>query len=123
MSCVDIPLFIDSDQGLVRVASPVNHHFDVVFVHGLNGSRSKTWTNSNNEFWPSWLGAMIPTARIWTYGYKSAVLVNPTEDALELHCSQFLDLCTEKGIGSSGAKVVLVGHSLGGILIKAVCKP
>jgi hypothetical protein len=66
---------------------------------------------------------MVPTARIWTYGYNSAVWKNPSEDALELHCSRFLDLCTRKGVGVSVAKVVFVGHSLGGILIKSVCEP
>jgi hypothetical protein len=29
---------------------------DVCFVHGLNGG-NETWTNSENEYWPRWLGS------------------------------------------------------------------
>ena len=65
---------------------------------------------------------MVPTARIWTYSYKSSVWMNPSEDALALHCSRSLDLCTREGVGVSVAKVGFVGHSLGSILIKSVCE-
>lgn len=122
MSATNLNALPSPEHGLALLSSPLNHRLDVVFVHGLNGSRSKTWINAHNEFWPSWLGEMVPIARIWTYGYNSAVWNNPSQDALELYCARFLDLCSREGIGSNDAKVVFVGHSLGGILIKAVCE-
>ena len=110
-----------SDYGLASLASPLNPQLDVVFVHGLNGSRCETWTNANNEIWLSWLGDMVPAARIWTYGYNSAAWRKPSKDALVMHCNAFLECCREKGIGNHDrVKVVLIGHSLGGILIKLV---
>jgi predicted alpha/beta-fold hydrolase len=110
-----------SDYGLAPLTSPVDPQLDVVLVHGLDGSRCETWTNANGKLWPVWLGEMVPTARIWTYGYKSAVWKKPSQDTLDVHCATFLRNCRTEGIGSSdNVKVVFVGHSLGGILIKAV---
>ncbi|KAL2039712.1 hypothetical protein N7G274_007571 [Stereocaulon virgatum] len=82
-------LQIHPDLGLALVSSPSQVKLDVVFVHGLGGSRSSTWTNKNEEFWPAWLGDTVPNARIWTYGYNSSFWKTPSEDALELHNAQF----------------------------------
>jgi hypothetical protein len=110
-----------SDYGLAPLTSPVDPQLDIVFVHGLDGSRCETWTNARNELWPSWLGEMVPNVRVWTYGYNSALWKKPSRDVLEVHCKQFLDHCNRAGVGGSDrVKVVMVGHSLGGILIKAV---
>jgi len=112
---------LDSDYGLHRLTSPVAPQLDVIFVHGMNGSRCEAWTNANGKLWISWLGEMVPTARIWTYGYKSAVWKKPSKDNLDAHCSTLLSNCKTAGIGDSdNVKVVFVGHSLGGILIKSV---
>jgi hypothetical protein len=49
---------------------PVN----IVFVHGLGGSASGTWTDdTSNSFWPLWLPEIdgLANARIMTFGYKS----------------------------------------------------
>jgi hypothetical protein len=37
------------------IPDPASHKIDVVFVHGLNGHRSRTWTNEDSEAWPRWL--------------------------------------------------------------------
>ena len=47
------------------MSSPSQVKLDVVFVHGLGGSRSLTWTSENEEFWPAWLDDTVPNARIW----------------------------------------------------------
>lgn len=110
-----------SDYGLLRLTSPMDPQLDVIFVHGLDGSRCKSWTNANGKLWPMWLGEMVPTARIWTYGYKSTVWKKPSKDTLDAHCTTLLRNCRDEGIGDSDSvKVVFVGHSLGGILIKSV---
>ena len=33
---------------------------DVIFVHGLTGSPSDTWTTDQQEYWPEWLCADLP---------------------------------------------------------------
>jgi hypothetical protein len=108
------------DLGLSRVSSPKTTKLDVVFLRGLGGHRSKTWTNSSGEFWPAWLANEVPDTRVWTYGYNSSFWNSPSEDALELHCAQLLDKCEQEEIGKQDAKVVFVCHSLGGILFKSV---
>ena len=47
----------------------------IVFVHGLTGSREKTWTHPYTScFWPELLLFLdIPDARIFTYGYDADV--------------------------------------------------
>lgn len=112
------------DLGLAQVSSPTTAGVDVIFVHGLNGSRSLTWTNSNDEFWPSWIADSVPDARVWTYGYNSALWKSPSQDAIELHTARLLAECWKHGVGKPSRpgpapKVVFVCHSLGGILVKA----
>jgi hypothetical protein len=45
----------------------------IIFVHGLNGSKINTWATSGSEFWPEWLPleAGLENVRIATFGYNS----------------------------------------------------
>jgi hypothetical protein len=49
----------------------------IVFVHGLNGSKRGTWTHSNKQFWPKWLHEEkgLEDVRILTFGYNSSTNV------------------------------------------------
>src|SRR5579859_3941401 len=49
----------------------------IVFVHGLNGSKRETWTHSNKQFWPAWLHDEkgLENVRILTFGYNSSTNV------------------------------------------------
>jgi hypothetical protein len=49
----------------------------IVFVHGLNGSKRGTWTHSNKQFWPAWLHKEkgLEDVRILTFGYNSSTNV------------------------------------------------
>lgn len=49
---------------------------DIVFVHGLGGSRRDTWTYSDSNttsFWPPWLyeKSDLKNVRISTFGYDA----------------------------------------------------
>ena len=114
---------ISPGEGLALVSSPHELSLDVVFVHGLGGSRSSTWSNATGEFWPAWLGEALPHARIWTYGYNSSVWKTASEDVLELHSARLLEECVRNQVGKQGARVNFVCHSLGGILVKSVGAP
>ena len=109
-----------SDLGLALLSSPTTVKIDVVFLHGLGGSRSTTWTNKDNVLWLTWVGDSVPGARIWTYGYNSSFWKAPSEDALELHCATLLEACATNHVGKEGSGVIFVCHSLGGILFKSV---
>ena len=51
---------------------------DVVFVHGLNGHWSRTWTyEKNGTCWPrDLLPGTLPGARIFSYGYPSEIFAS-----------------------------------------------
>lgn len=63
------------DFGLQQLTFPDPSHcvIDVVFIHGLDGHRSRTWTSPlSGDVWPLWLRDDVPGARVWTYGYNSS---------------------------------------------------
>jgi pimeloyl-ACP methyl ester carboxylesterase len=116
------------DLGLAAISVPANESLliDIVLVHGLNGTRSTTWTSRQNEFWPSWIVEDFPGARVWVYGYNSSVWLSSSRDHLIVHAIKFLEELASHRVGQRKAgsaqciPIVMVGHSLGGILIKQV---
>ena len=59
--------------GLRTLNGPVDPYLELVFVHGLMGDSSLTWTFENDRatFWPEWLAEdpEFSNLRIHTYGY------------------------------------------------------
>jgi hypothetical protein len=90
------------DVGLAPLILPDQslHCLDVVFIHGLNGQRARSWTNSSSELWPLWFIDDLPGARAWTYGYDAGIAVS-SRDGMNLHSVRFLSALVEKGIGKS----------------------
>src|SRR5260370_42412423 len=77
------------DIGFCVAHEPRSPTADVIFIHGLNGHRSLTWTNSSREFWLPWLGRHLPDVRVLTYGYNDNIIFD-SRDLLDLRESQFL---------------------------------
>jgi hypothetical protein len=88
------------DLGLTPIAlpDPTLHSLDVIFVHGLNGHRSRTWTNANSELWPLWLAADLTGAGLWTYGYDASIIFG-SKDNIALHATRLLGSLVESKIG------------------------
>ncbi|KAJ5793415.1 Tetratricopeptide-like helical [Penicillium paradoxum] len=132
---------------LKEVFSPVgSHKIDFVFVHGLNPSGRndhpvQTWTHSNGKFWPrDFLAQDIPYARIFLYGYNSNITTPQTMSTASIkdHANTLLNLLdlerspqmvkstrkygpsqlVDLAQGSMPPKVIFIGHSLGGLVIK-----
>ncbi|KAJ5211396.1 Tetratricopeptide-like helical [Penicillium cf. griseofulvum] len=115
---------------LQEVFTPLeSHKVDFVFVHGLNPSGRndhpfQTWTHSNGNFWPTaFLAEDIPYARIFVYGYNSNITQPQTMSTASIkdHANTLLNLLDmERGpqMGSVPPKVIFIGHSLGGLVIK-----
>lgn len=82
------------------IPDPSRYKLDVVFVHDLNGHRSKTWTNSASELWPVWLRDDLDGARAWTYGYDASATIG-SRDSIKLHSIRFLSSITDHGVGKS----------------------
>ncbi len=98
----------------------------VVFVHGLGGHPYDTWRQGRGDvaadptFWPLWLAKDIPCAAVLTLGYDAAPSgwfgqTMPFEDRTRNLAELFAleDFAPE-------VPIVLVTHSLGGLLTKSM---
>jgi predicted alpha/beta hydrolase family esterase len=100
---------------------PVKH---VIFIHGLRGSSSKTWKSkkSNTAFWPTWLSQDKSNIAVWSVDYPAPatnwrnVALHPCEQAQTI-----LELLLLQSKLANG-ELVLIGHSLGGLVIKELIR-
>src|SRR4051794_3740741 len=89
-----------ADLGLVPLIlpDPASHQLDVIFLHGLNGHRERSWTNKSSQLWPLWLMNDLPGTRVWTYGYEASINVG-SRDSIRLHAIRLLSLLVNEGAG------------------------
>lgn len=93
----------------------------VAFVHGLGGEAHSTWMHNPTDhttFWPGWIGDEIG-CNVWVAGYGAA-LSGWTDAAMhlaDLGEALFAALQVEQDLKDH--RIVLVGHSLGGLVIKS----
>ncbi|KAJ2994689.1 hypothetical protein NUW58_g1486 [Xylaria curta] len=111
--------------GLNLLYSPPQPIADIVFVHGLGGGSRKTWskTESLNQYWPKeWLpkDAAFENVRIQSFGYNSD-WAKSKDNCLNLHHfgkALLGHLATSPSILSFNTPIILVGHSMGGLVMK-----
>lgn len=111
---------------LVQVHKPVNSTGkpSIVFIHGLDGDMRSTWMSDPKDektLWPKWLGEETQCP-VWLLGYGAA-MSSWKADAMALprQASAVLErLAAEPAL--AGGPLVLVGHSLGGLVIKTAVK-
>ncbi|KAI0431150.1 NACHT and WD domain protein [Xylaria sp. FL1042] len=111
--------------GLNLLYSPPEPILDIVFVHGLGGGSRKTWskTESLSHFWPQeWLpkDAKFERVRIQSFGYNSD-WAKSKDNCLNLHHfgkALLGHLTTSPPLLSSDTPILLIGHSMGGLVIK-----
>jgi len=97
---------------------------DVVFVHGLGGDHRETWMarcDDDETYWPSWVANDFPTVNVWSLAYPSQPS-GWTGDGVELDTllDSLLDYLALMGIGQR--PVILITHSLGGLVAKGVLR-
>lgn len=120
-----------------------------MFVHGLNprGRNDhpfETWTAANHTFWPrDFLAKDLPYARVFVYGYNSNVTdpqtmsnasvkdhANTLLNLLDMERSPYMVSTANRKQSprltvyqqSMPPKIIFIGHSLGGLVIKQVRK-
>lgn len=111
--------------GLNLLYEPPEPLIDFVFVHGLRGGSRKTWSKTANvaHYWPQeWLPLEpeFRNVRIHSFGYNSD-WGERKGSALTVHdFGQALigDLSTSPHLSRQRTPLVLIGHSMGGIVIK-----
>ena len=94
---------------------------NVVFIHGLGGDARSTWMHNPKDhatLWPNWIGEDV-VCNVWVAGYGAALSgwTNAAMHLADLGEALFAALQAETGL--QGRKLVLVGHSLGGLVIKS----
>jgi len=83
---------------------PPPHPAQIIFVHGLNGSKRRTWTQGKTDFWPLWLRDLkgLESVRIATFGYNSStnILKPNTNLSIPIFAGQLLRYLTQLGYDS-----------------------
>src|SRR6266566_9853783 len=98
---------------------------DFVFVHGLGGGSSTTWCLKQNPeyFWPKeWLpkDPDFEGVRIHSFGYN-ANWATWLKSPLDVHAfgqSLVEELLSDPKVKGQDTPIVLIGHSMGGLVIK-----
>ena len=114
--------------GLNILNSPPEVLVELVFVHGLGGGSRKSWSKSRSEghFWPrSWLSRdpAFRDVRIYSFGYKSAKteFISTITGIPDIALSLLSALKDSPNIRNTNNAIILVGHSMGGLVVKKVC--
>ncbi|KFA81126.1 hypothetical protein S40288_00983 [Stachybotrys chartarum IBT 40288] len=121
----DQPEGVKGPLGLSLLYSPTAPEIDFIFVHGLGGNSRKTWSKSSlqSHFWPEeWLSKDpgFKNVRVHSYGYDSYYLKGK-EDCLNVHHigkSLLGSISTSPCLVNSGTYIVVIGHSMGGLVLK-----
>ncbi|KAI5843125.1 hypothetical protein DFP73DRAFT_479241, partial [Morchella snyderi] len=103
----------------------------VIAVTGLGGHAFGSWRSRvcpdgcplDRPMWlRDFLPDQFPQLRIMTYGYKSG-LVKPNGFTLEDHTRGFIQSINNSRRTCPNRPIVLIGHSLGGIIVAKVINP
>ena len=101
---------------IVHRHSGVDNRNLVVFVHGLNGDRYGTWGN-----FPKFLFDDCPHVDVGAYSYRSGFkrLFSKESVSLSTEARIFADDLRDD---SQYERIILIGHSMGGLLARSVVK-
>lgn len=97
--------------------------FDVVFVHGLSGDRTATWTGVQGAFWPQWIADEFREANVYLAGYDSSAFAS----ILLGTGASIQDVATTLADGlisrqRQAETLMLITHSLGGLIVKQMLR-
>lgn len=94
---------------------------DVLFVHGLTGTALETWS-VDGDYWPKWLCKDLPGLGIYAIGYPAGLFEKWAKKEMNLHERAGNILEHLAGYGFGERPIVLISHSLGGILVKEILR-
>ena len=113
---------VKDEYGLIELSSREGEKtLDIVAVHGLQGHAFKTWEHENGQNWlKEFLPKDLPSARIFTFGYESAVVSDSAAIITDKSRSLLNNLALKhRTINAKVPRPILfICHSLGGIIVK-----
>ncbi|PVH79898.1 hypothetical protein DL98DRAFT_460390 [Cadophora sp. DSE1049] len=118
-------------KGFNVESSPNGANFDVVAVHGIHQSFRETWAGDEADN-PTWLEAAFSSepVRLMSYSYDSdeAAAKAYTYQGIYQHAEALLDGLAQQQTDAIAAcmpktPTLLVGHDVGGVIVKAVRSP
>ncbi|CRK16433.1 hypothetical protein BN1708_011771 [Verticillium longisporum] len=116
-------------DGITCVYAHPDAQADIVFLHGLNGNPTRTWTAKDSAvYWPvdllpNTLGPDAPVD-VLVYGYNADTTSTSERSASDNYIYEHAqtlvtDLTSYRGTrGTATRPIIWVAHSLGGILLK-----
>jgi pimeloyl-ACP methyl ester carboxylesterase len=97
-------------------------NLDVVFIHGLGGCATDTWTNSNGGYWPQWVADDHPNAQVWALDYPAKIGklldIGSDQPGTSVLSTLILEKLVTSNIGHRPC--IFVCHSLGGLITKRI---
>ncbi len=90
------------------VAPPRNRQV-VVFIHGIRDDGRNTWTNGNNQYWPSLVASEATSWDVFVVQYQDRVPVHEISNYLKLGLDE---------VFNSHERVFVVAHSMGGLVMR-----
>ncbi|KAG9240510.1 NACHT and WD domain protein [Calycina marina] len=111
--------------GLNLLYAPAEPLLDFILVHGLGGGSRKTWSKTSlvKDFWPQeWLpkDLAFKNVRIHSFGYDSDWVKGRINFLNIRHFGKSLlgQMSTLPCLRDADTPIVLIGHSMGGLVIK-----
>ncbi|KAF8850604.1 hypothetical protein BDZ45DRAFT_186822 [Acephala macrosclerotiorum] len=113
-------------HGLAVWNSAESPTVDIVFIHGLDGGREKSWSfqpvnTINGLCWPKHLLTQnLPKARVLSYGYDSAPWRSyPIEDVISMQATELLTMLCAQRDESTRRPLIFVALDTGGLILKS----
>ncbi|MCJ1270553.1 hypothetical protein MMC22_010450 [Lobaria immixta] len=93
---------------------------DIVAIHGLGGHPYQTWTEGQRLWLRDFVPKAVPEARIFTFGYNSAVAFSGSASRIDDFAQHLLERLVQKrrAYRNLNRPIIFVAHSLGGIVFK-----
>ncbi|KAF8513848.1 hypothetical protein BU17DRAFT_95025 [Hysterangium stoloniferum] len=108
------------DFGILKIADPRQSNIDIVFIHGLDGHRVKSYTHTRSG--EKWLRDFLPSdlrqARILSFGYNGYTEHRNqfSEGTLSDHGRGLLKISHRQELDQP---IIFVAHNVGGIILKS----